>query len=416
MTVVQIGSMAGLGIWLWDRDLARWCGYVVHLSGRGLVDSARLVDAAPWLWREIAPPAWGVVIAYYVALAVALLRLRVSRFAAAAAALIAIVIVAGPQAVARDAVALAGAATLRVVFLDVGQGDATLLMFPDRRAFLVDAGGLPATPLQDPTDGPAFDIGERVVAPALRAFGVRALDTLVLTHADSDHIGGAAAVLSRFRPRAIWEGVPVPRNEPLQWVQDAATAIGAEWRRVQVGDEVLVGQVSLRVLHPPLPEWERQRVRNDDSVVLEVRFGNVSIVLPGDAGKEAEARVLDHVDSSRLTILKVPHHGSATSSTSAFVERLRPAAVIVSAGRNNRFGHPAKVVIDRYRAVGAEIFSTAEDGAVVLDTDGCGVEIGTWTAAPTDGSETIETGSSRWSRRHEGHEGGRNVQLKIRRY
>ena len=239
-------------------------------------------------------------IAYYLALAVALLRLRVSRFAAAAAALIAIVIVAGPQAVARDAVALPGAATLRVVFLDVGQGDATLLMLPDRRAFLVDAGGLPATPLQDPTDGPAFDIGERVVAPSLRAFGVRALDTLVLTHADSDHIGGAAAVLSRFRPRAVWEGVPVPRNEPLQWVQDAATAIGAEWRRVQIGDELLVGQVSLRVLHPPLPEWERQRVRNDDSVVLEVRFGNVSIILPGDAGKEAEARLLDQVDSSRL--------------------------------------------------------------------------------------------------------------------
>jgi competence protein ComEC len=120
-------------------------------------------------------------------------------------------------------------------------------------------------------------------------------------------------------------------------------------------------------------------VRNDDSVVLEVRFGNVSVILPGDAGKEAEARVPDQVDSSRLVILKVPHHGSATSSASAFVERLRPAAVVVSAGRNNRFGHPAKVVVDRYRAVGAEIFSTAEDGAVVLDTDGKAVEISTWT-------------------------------------
>jgi competence protein ComEC len=379
MTIVQVGSFAGLGVWLVDRGLARWCGYVVHLSGRGLIDSARLVELVPWLWREVPPPAWECVAAYYAALILALVRRPLSRVAGVTAALLAALIVAGPHATARDAVPIPKPGTLRVVFLDVGQGDATLLLLPDRRAFLVDAGGLPAAPLQDATDGPAFDIGERVVAPALRAFGVRAIDTLVLTHADSDHIGGALALLTRFRPRAVWEGVPVPRNEPLQWVHDGANAIAAEWRVVQAGDELHVRDVSLRVLHPPLPEWERQRVRNDDSVVLEARFGNVSIILPGDVGKEGETQLLDRIDSSRLTILKVPHHGSATSSTSAFVDKVRPLAVIFSAGRNNRFGHPAKAVMDRYRAAGAEIFSTADDGAVVLDTDGKSVELRTWT-------------------------------------
>ena len=122
---------------------------------------------------------------------------------------------------------------LRVVFLDVGQGDATLLMLPDGRAFLVDAGGLPVAPLQDPLDGPAFDIGERVVSRALRAFGVRSLDAFVLTHGDPDHIGGARAVLRSFRPRAIWEGVPVPPHEPLRRLAEAADSVGAEWRTVQ---------------------------------------------------------------------------------------------------------------------------------------------------------------------------------------
>ena len=102
---------------------------------------------------------------------------------------------------------------MRVVFLDVGQGDATLVMLPDGKSLLVDAGGLPVAPLQDPTEARAFDIGDRVVARALRAFGVRSLDALVVTHGDPDHIGGGQAVIRSFRPRAIWEGVPVPAHE-----------------------------------------------------------------------------------------------------------------------------------------------------------------------------------------------------------
>ena len=270
------------------------------------------------------------------------------------------------------------AGTLRVVFLDVGQGDATLLVLPGGRAILVDAGGLPAAPLQDPLDGPAFDIGARVVARALRAFGVRSVDTFVLTHGDPDHLGGAQAVMRRFRPRAIWEGVPVPRHDPLRWLADTAGRVGAEWRRVQAGDHLRVAGVDIRVLHPPLPDWERQRVRNDDSVVLDVRIGQVSVILPGDIGREGETHALAHLERSPITVLKAPHHGSATSSTREFLAAIHPAAVVFSAGRANRFGHPAPVVVERYRAMGTPMFSTADDGAVILDTDGERVEIRTW--------------------------------------
>jgi competence protein ComEC len=378
MTIVQAGSLVTLGVSLVDSDLARGCGYVVHLAARGLVDSARLVDLAPWLAREVAPPAWGMLAGYYGSLGLALIRTRCSSAAAALTALLGFFIVMGPHATTRDRVAPPLRGVLRVVFLDVGQGDATLLMLPDGRAFLIDAGGLPAAPLRDPTDGPSFDIGDRVVARALGAFGVRSLDTFVLTHADPDHIGGARTVVGRFRPRAIWEGVPVPPHDPLRWLADAGDRIGAEWRRVRAGDELRVGDVSIRALHPPPPDWERQRVRNDDSLVLAISMGQVSVILPGDIGRDGETRTLEHLEPAPLTVLKAPHHGSATSSTREFLEAATPAAVIVSAGRGNRFGHPAPVIVERYRAMGVTMFSTAEEGAVILDTDGERVWIRTW--------------------------------------
>jgi competence protein ComEC len=378
MTIVQAASLAALAAWLVDADLARACGYVVHVAARGLVDSARLVDVVPWLSRELAPPSFAVLSGYYGALAVALYRRRAARRAGVMAALFGAIIVIGPHPVTHDAVPRAPGGVLRFVFLDVGQGDATLVIVPDGRAFLVDAGGLPAAPLQDPTDGPAFDIGERVLARALRAFGVRSLDTFVVTHGDPDHIGGARSVIRGFRPRAIWEGVPVPPHDPLRWLAEAGDRIAAEWRTVQAGDSLRVAHVGMRALHPPRPEWERQRVRNDDSIVLDIRLGGVSVILPGDIGREGESRARTHLAPAATTVLKAPHHGSATSSTREFVEALRPAVVIVSAGRNNRFGHPAPAVLARYRAVGAKIFSTADDGAVILDTDGETVEIRTW--------------------------------------
>jgi competence protein ComEC len=217
------------------------------------------------------------------------------------------------------------------------------------------------------------------VARALRAFGVRSLDAFVVTHGDPDHIGGGRAVIRSLRPRAIWEGVPVPPHEPLRRLSEEAAAISAEWRTVQTGDRLRLSGVEIRVLHPPPPKWERQRVRNDDSIVLAIRLGDVEVLLPGDIGREGESQASTHVDAASITILKAPHHGSATSSTREFLDAVRPAAVIVSAGRANRFGHPAAVVVQRYRQMGVPMFSTAEDGAVVVDTDGRGVEMwGTW--------------------------------------
>jgi len=147
---------------------------------------------------------------------------------------------------------------------------------------------------------------------------------------------------------------------------------------MRAGRTLTEGAATIRVLNPPDPDWERQKVRNDDSIVLEVRIGDVAFVLPGDISQAVEPAVASRVDAAPLVIVKAPHHGSAGSSSQPFIDAIRPAAVIFSAGRRNPFGHPAPAVVERYRAAGAKVFSTADDGAVVIDTDGAQVVIWTW--------------------------------------
>lgn len=370
MTVAQIASMAALAAAPFADSVATFCGYVAHLAASGLIGSARLVDVAPWLSHDVARPAWWVMATYYASCGAMLARRRrYVRSGVCGVAVSAALMLSAPAAATGTRVQPQPSGTLRVAFLDVGQGDATVAMMPDGRTLLVDAGGLA---------GSAFDIGERVLAPSLRAFGVRRLDTLVVTHGDPDHIGGAPAVLKRFSPRAVWEGVPVPPHPGLRALAALASASGASWRTVQAGDRETAAGVALHVLHPPPPDWERQRIRNDDSLVFELRMGDVSVLLPGDIGREGEQMVIPRLNPGAVVILKAPHHGSATSSTAPFIKAAHPAAVVFSAGRGNRFGHPAPAVVDRYRGAGALVFRTDEDGAVVVDTDGRTAWITTW--------------------------------------
>lgn len=375
MTLVQL---AGIGVLATPASWTNALGlFVAGADGgaSGLLSSARLVDVAPWMSLRVRPPAWPILIIYYASvLALVIRRLR-SGAAAVCAASVAM-IAAGPAALTRGAVP-PGQWPLRVVVLDVGQADSTLVQ-AGRHTLLVDAAGVPAFSPADES-APVFDIGERVVGPAIRALGASRLDALVLTHGDPDHILGAPALFRMLRIGSVWEGVPVPPHAGLAAVRRLATDRGTSWRTVQAGDGEVFDGVEVRVLHPPVPEWERQRVRNDDSVTLEIRLGKVSIVLAGDIGREGEHAILSRLDRGRLAILKAGHHGSATSTTPELLAALHPAAVIFSAGPNNRFGHPHPAVVARCEAAGAAIFRTDRDGAVFVETDGTSVEMRGWT-------------------------------------
>jgi len=369
MTIVQCGSLALLAAAPVHPPLAAAAGEVVHRAAEALVESSRLVDVAPWVARDVPRPAVWLCAVYYVAALGALRPGRHRRAALAALALAGLAVFTGAPAAARGLVPSPRPGVLRVVVLDVGQGDATAATLPDGRTILVDAGGLAGT---------TFDVAGRVVLPALRALRVRRLHALVITHPDPDHIGGADAVLRRLAPAYVWEGIAVPPHEPRQRLVALAAATRAVWRTVRPDAVERAGGVDIIVHHPPEPDWERQRVRNDDSVVLELRHGDVSILLPGDIGREVEASLIPRLQLAPVVVLKAAHHGSATSSSEAFIEAIGPAAVIFSAGRGNPFGHPAPVVVDRFARRGIPMFTTAHDGAVFVETDGASVDLRAW--------------------------------------
>jgi competence protein ComEC len=369
MAVVQVAGMALVPVSLVSQGASAGLGWVAHVGAAGLVRSADLVQYAPAVSFRVAPPRWWVVVVYYAGVVLWILWRRHSRrrwLPIGVAAFAAIWIVAQPWTL----VARRGDGRLHVTFLDVGQGDAAFVRFPRGAALLVDAGGL---------IGPGFDIGDRVVAPVLRAAGVRRLDVIALTHGDPDHIGGGRSVIREFRPLRVWEGIVVPAFEPLRALRAEALAVRAAWVNVKAGDRTSIDDVEVLVWHPERPDWERQRVRNDDSIVIELRLRDVSVLFTGDIGKAVERSLSTAIPRAPIRIVKVPHHGSLTSSTDEFVRAIGPRVAVVSAGRANHFGHPVPEVLDRYRAEGAEVFRTDQDGAVTVETDGTSVNVHTFT-------------------------------------
>jgi competence protein ComEC len=365
MGIVQVTGMMVCVLAAAD-PVAAAMGSAAYWSTAGLVESARLVEWVPWLTRRIPPPGAAAVVAYYVSLGL-LLALRERRRLAAAGAycLSTWVIVAAP------APRTAAAGVLHLSLFDVGQAESIFLRLPDGGTMLVDTGGTPF-------GGTGFDVGGRVLAPALWALGVRRLDTLVLTHGDPDHLGGAQSVLDDFRPRAVWEGVDVPRHTALQELRVRAARLGAVATMRRAGESIPLGGVRVRILHPPEPDWERQRVRNDDSLVIEIVFGSVAILLTGDIGADVERTLAPRLTPAAVRILKVAHHGSRTSSSDALLEQWRPQIAIVSAGRGNTFGHPTVEVIRRLAAIGATVYRTDRDGQITLETDGISVRLRTF--------------------------------------
>ncbi len=376
MAVVQVTGMLLVPLSLMWPGAADATGWLAAMCASTLVTSASLVDWLPALaWRVARPSVW-VVIVYVGSLGLALLlahrggagRSSVARWvrlgSAVAAGAAAVWIAVEPWTM----FATRSSGRLRVTFLDVGQGDATLVRFPRGATMLVDAGG---------SASQTYDVGDRVVVPTVRHLGIRRLDTVVLTHGDVDHVGGAAAVLRALRPFDVWDGVPVPRLPLLQDVRALAVGLGVRWTQVQRADVTVIDGVDVQVHHPVPPDWERQEPRNDDSIVLELRWHDVSIVLPGDIGREVESSLADQFAAAPRRVLKAAHHGSATSSGAWFIERLAPTVAIVSAGRGNAFGHPAPAVIRRLEARGASVYRTDQDGAITVDTDGHDLDVRT---------------------------------------
>ena len=258
--------------------------------------------------------------------------------------------------------------SLEFTAIDVGQGDSLLVASPGGHAMLIDAGGPTGSALL--ADAPAFDVGEEVVSPYLWSRGLRRLDVLVLTHAHSDHIGGMAAVLRNFRPRELW--VSVDADTPLfRTLLQLAQQQGTVVRHLRGGERQLWDGTSIDVLNP-LPTYRTHREPiNDDSLVLRIAYGRASVLAQGDAEHASEQVELGE-QPTPVTLLKVGHHGSNTSTTEALLAALQPQCAVISCGRGNHFGHPRWQVLERLQAAGVHTARTDQMGAVqyLLQADG----------------------------------------------
>jgi competence protein ComEC len=258
---------------------------------------------------------------------------------------------------------------LRVTIIDVGQGSSALLELPEGQCMLVDGGGF--------SNNATFDVGARIVAPFLWRKKIATVDTLVLSHANSDHLNGLLYIARHFNVKRVW-----CNHEPSESVvyQEFLSIIEQNGIHLPGFEKILktrvVNNVHMAVLHPPIDFLEKKlagtrRSINDNSLVLKVQYGRKAFLFPGDIMRNAESElVMTKKDLLRSDILIAPHHGSKTSSAANFIEAVDPEVVIVSAGWRNRFRFPAREVLARYEKHGSRVFRTDLHGAVSIATDG----------------------------------------------
>jgi competence protein ComEC len=255
--------------------------------------------------------------------------------------------------------------TLEITAIDVGQGDSLLLVSPQGRTLLIDAGGPTGGAGQPSTSN--FEIGEDVVSPVLWTRRIRHLDAVELTHAHSDHMGGMPAVLRNFRPKELWVGKNpgVPAYEALL---EEAHSLGIQVHAFSAGDSFDFGGAHIEVLSPARDYQPGRAPSNDDSLVLHVAYGHTSVLLEGDAQARSEARMLG--EDLRADLLKVGHHGSKTSTIPPFLAAVHPKYAIISVGHRNPYGHPRIEVLDHLQEDQVRTFRTDALGATTFYLDG----------------------------------------------
>lgn len=351
---IPLGFAAAITEWAWLGELAGAC---LDLSRRLAAWHAQFEPG----WTIPAPPLWLATAVALALFAWASARNRAWRWAAAGVYLALLALVAihpfPPHASPGE---------LELTALDVGQGESLLMALPGARFALVDTGGLPQ---HGRRRAEPFDVGEEVVAPYLWSRGIRRLDLLVLSHLHEDHASGAPSIIRNFHPRELW--ISFAPDTPL-WrrIQAAADSAGVRVRVLKQGDSCSLGPVQCRVLAPPAGQPWSGRPQNEDSLVLELRYGRHTFLLTGDieAKQEAELSLAGWLHPAQ--VLKAPHHGSRRSATPWLLDSTRPAVALLSAGPDNSFGLPHPEMLERLREKRTLVLRTDLDGPVTVRSDG----------------------------------------------
>jgi competence protein ComEC len=272
---------------------------------------------------------------------------------------------------------------LEVTILDVGQGDSLFVVSPRGKTMLVDGGGAPGG-FSGHDQYHGADPGEEAVSPYLWSRGFKKIDIVALTHAHQDHIGGLPAVLENFQVGRLWIGREVGSAALVnleRTARESGISIEHEWR----GKTFSWDGVDGGFLWPEDTSGEiGVAAQNNDSLVLQLRYKGTALLLPGDAERQAESKILEDNSPEALQadVLKVGHHGSKNSTTREFLAAVRPRVAVISSGENNHYGHPSPELLERFEAADVRVLRTDQNGAVHILTDGAHLDISCFVACP----------------------------------
>ncbi|MFL6302512.1 MAG: ComEC/Rec2 family competence protein [Candidatus Sulfotelmatobacter sp.] len=357
LTALALGT-----VWVW---LAKIPVLLTVLALHGIMGTVRGLGALQMADFRVAVPSFVVMMLASAALGLAMWGARRHRSVACI----------GIAAILAASLALAGMApspqfrpgVLELTSIDVGEGDSSLLISPEGKTLLIDAGGPIGASVSQ------FDFGEDVVSPYLWSRGISRLHAVAVTHAHSDHIGGIPAVLRNFRPKELWVGLEPP-SAMLDNVLATAQSLGIRVIRRWEGDEFDFGGAHTEVFYPARDAVVADKARNNDSMVLRASYGDTSLLLEGDAEKTVERYVTSRHPPT-ATLLKVGHHGSTNATTAELVSSVRPAFAVISVGAGNSFGLPRTETLSRLSAAGARVYRTDLDGATTFYLDGQSVTV-----------------------------------------
>jgi competence protein ComEC len=332
--------------------LLRIAGGLAQAMALFTVWFARVIPA----WRVPAPNVVEIVAWYVPLVALALVGRRALRLTMACA--LVLVLSATWRVMAR-----ALSTTVRATFLDVGQGDACVIELPQGHVMIVDGGG---------SFDPTFDPGQQVLAPFLWRRGIRRVDLIVLSHPHPDHANGLPFIVDHFPVGEVW-------TNGQETTQPGTLALLAAARRhgvpLPAPHPIAIGGARVRPLGPRDSDGkiatDVARGENDNSLVIDLSWRGRTILFTGDLEAEGEAELARHgpLDAD---VVKVPHHGSKTSSTAALVAATRPSLAVISVGEHNRWHFPNAAVVARWAAAGARVLRTDRDGGVTVSIDGKG--------------------------------------------